>query len=186
MRVDPRHRIGTRLDACADIELQYEVRRRFTRDQLHYPLASRQLRPLGIVIVHARQQAMRAQCLRRGGEFRGQLLPLVHRSRLHSRRRENHVACTEDLIDLDALRLRVTGYHRGDTVVRRVTVQRVVVQHRAHRLGVRQRPAKVRRVELHHLIAQLLHGAQCVRQILLQLTAHGIELDADGIDFRSH
>ncbi len=94
------------------------------------------------------------------------------------------MAGTEHLIELDGLGHRLARRECSERVVRREAAKAKVVQASADFLRVREGPAEVRRVELNHLVAYLCDHAQRIRQIAGELTANGVELDADRVLFR--
>ena len=83
-----------------------------------------------------------------------------------------------------ALAIVSPGVSARERVVRREAAEAEVVQPSADFLRVRERPAEVRRVKLDDLVADLCDRAQRVGQVASELTANGVELDADGVLFR--
>ena len=175
--VDPGNGVRPGFDASAHIQLQHHVLPRVRRQNFHGPL-SLDRHKLQLVIVIPRPKTCWFHLLGRGVQRLGDALPPVQV--LHSSGAcEHDVAASQDVVQLDRV-LDAIGAERLGTVVRRIAGNSQIVQQLAHVLRLRGGPVVIRRVEFDVLVSHLCNLAHCAVEILLQIVANGIQLQAHG------
>ncbi len=127
---------------------------------------------------------MRQELRHRCGQLPAQFLPGLGIACLASGTRHDQVPRSQNLIQFDGLGHALAGCERFDMIVCRIAAQAEVLHPAAHFLRIRNRPAKVRRIEFDRLVADLRHFAERARQVLRQRLAHRVELQADRTLFR--